>query len=95
MSTMIEKYRDEVVPALKEKLALKNPLTVPRVSKVVVNMGTGAVDKDTLKQLTEGDDHLLDVLRAVFRAVEPSAVRLASGTLALHSWPTRECCRPE
>ena len=53
MSTMIEKYRDEVVPALKEKLALKNPLTVPRVSKVVVNMGTGAVDKDTLKQLTD------------------------------------------
>ena len=53
MSTMIEKYRDEVVPALKEKLALKNPLMVPRVSKVVVNMGTGAVDKDTLKQLTD------------------------------------------
>ncbi|MBT3194676.1 MAG: 50S ribosomal protein L5 [Verrucomicrobia bacterium] len=53
MSTMKEKYKDEVVPALKEKLSLTNPLTVPRVAKVVVNMGTGAVDKDTLKQLTE------------------------------------------
>ncbi len=53
MSTMIEKYRDEVVPALKEKLALTNGLTVPRVTKVVVNMGMGCADKDTLKQVTE------------------------------------------
>jgi large subunit ribosomal protein L5 len=53
MSTMKEKYKDEVVPALKEKLALTNTLTVPRVVKVVVNMGTGAVDKDTMKQVTE------------------------------------------
>ncbi len=52
MSTMKEKYTSEVVPALKEKLALKNTMTVPRVAKVVVNMGTGAVDKDTLKQVT-------------------------------------------
>ena len=53
MSTMKEKYSTEVVPALKEKLALKNPMTVPRVTKVVVNMGAGCVDKDTLKQITD------------------------------------------
>jgi large subunit ribosomal protein L5 len=52
MSTMKERYNTEIKPALKEKLGLKNPMTVPNVAKVVVNMGTGAVDKDTLKQLT-------------------------------------------
>jgi len=53
MATMKEKYSTEVVPALKDKLALKNPMTVPRVTKVVVNMGTGVVDKDVLKQVTD------------------------------------------
>jgi len=53
MPTMKEKYRNEVTPALKEKLALKNPMTIPRVSKVVVNMGLGVADKDTIKQVTE------------------------------------------
>jgi large subunit ribosomal protein L5 len=50
---MKARYKDEVAPALKEKLGLSNPMMIPRVSKVVVNMGTGAVDKDTLKQVSE------------------------------------------
>jgi large subunit ribosomal protein L5 len=53
MATMKEKYDKEIVPALKEKLGLPNVMMVPRVSKVVLNMGTGIVDKDTLKQVTD------------------------------------------
>ena len=53
MATMKEKYKNEVKPALQEKLGLKNPMMTPGVTKVVVNMGTGAADKDTLKQVTE------------------------------------------
>lgn len=53
MSTMKEKYDKEVAPALKEKLGLANAMMIPRVSKVVVNMGTGIVDKDVMKQLAE------------------------------------------
>ena len=45
-----EKYRKEVVPALKEQLALGNVNEVPRMEKIVVNMGVGAAVQDT-KQL--------------------------------------------
>lgn len=51
--SMKEKYDKEVAPALKEKLGLSNSMMVPKVTKVVVNMGTGIVDKDVTKQLTE------------------------------------------
>jgi large subunit ribosomal protein L5 len=36
------KYRDEIVPALKEKLGRTNELSLPRLQKVVVNMGVGS-----------------------------------------------------
>lgn len=53
MATMKEKYRKEVVPALKEKLGLSNLMMVPRLSKVVVNMGMGCADKDKIKTVTQ------------------------------------------
>ena len=45
-----EKYTAEVVPALKEQLALGNVNEVPRLQKIVVNMGVGAAVLDS-KQL--------------------------------------------
>ena len=45
-----EKYKSEVVPALKEQLVLGNVNEVPRLTKIVVNMGVGAAVTDT-KQL--------------------------------------------
>jgi large subunit ribosomal protein L5 len=36
-----EKYKKEIVPELKKKLNCKNNLAVPKVSKVVVNIGFG------------------------------------------------------
>jgi large subunit ribosomal protein L5 len=40
------RYRDELVPALKEQLGLTNKMQVPRLEKVVVNMGVGEAVKD-------------------------------------------------
>ena len=40
------RYRDELVPALKEQLGLINEMQVPRLEKVVVNMGVGEAVKD-------------------------------------------------
>ncbi len=37
-----EKYEQEVLPALAEKLGRKNRLSLPRVQKITVNMGVGA-----------------------------------------------------
>ena len=45
-----EKYVKQVAPALKETLTLANVNEVPRLEKIVVNMGVGAAIADT-KQL--------------------------------------------
>lgn len=37
-----KKYRDTVVAALSKKFGYKNPMMVPRLQKVVINMGLGA-----------------------------------------------------
>jgi len=36
-----DKYRDEVVKAMMEKFGYTNPMQVPRLEKVVINMGVG------------------------------------------------------
>ena len=40
------RYRDELVPSLQEQLGLANRMQVPRLEKVVVNMGVGDAVKD-------------------------------------------------
>jgi len=37
----LEKYRNQVVPALMKQFNYKNPLQVPRIEKIVINMGLG------------------------------------------------------
>jgi large subunit ribosomal protein L5 len=41
MNRMQEKYNNEVVPALRKAFDLKNVMEVPRIQKVVVNIGMG------------------------------------------------------
>jgi large subunit ribosomal protein L5 len=41
MPRLKEKYEREVVPALKEEFKYKNPMQVPRLAKIVVNIGLG------------------------------------------------------
>jgi large subunit ribosomal protein L5 len=42
-SRLKEKYQQEVVPALRKEFNYKNPMQVPGVHKVVVNIGLGEV----------------------------------------------------
>lgn len=42
MSRLIEKYQKEIVPKMKEKFGYKNPMAIPKISKVTLNMGVGA-----------------------------------------------------
>ena len=53
MSTLKDKYDKEVVPKLKETLGTKNRLRLPRLEKVVLNMGFSVADKDAVKIHTE------------------------------------------
>lgn len=41
-----ERYRKEVLPALQQKLGRSNPMSVPRLEKIVVSMGVGAATQD-------------------------------------------------
>ncbi len=38
---LLEKYRNEVVPALAEQFHIENKLAIPRVTKIVISMGVG------------------------------------------------------
>ena len=41
MNRLSEKFKDEVAPALMQQFNYTTPMAVPRVSKVVINMGVG------------------------------------------------------
>ena len=41
MSRLSEKYRKDVVPALKKEFGIDNPMAVPKIEKIVLNMGVG------------------------------------------------------
>ncbi|NLW17349.1 MAG: 50S ribosomal protein L5 [Firmicutes bacterium] len=41
MPRLKEKYRNEVVPAMQQKFGYKNVMQIPRLEKVVINMGVG------------------------------------------------------
>ena len=50
MARLKDKYRDEVMPALKQKFGYTNVMEIPRLEKVVINMGLGDC-KDNAKAL--------------------------------------------
>ena len=41
MARLKEKYRNEIAPALAKEFDIKNPMAIPRIEKVVINMGLG------------------------------------------------------
>ena len=41
MARLFERYKAEVVPRLREKFGYRNPMQVPKVDKVIINMGLG------------------------------------------------------
>ena len=41
MARLKEKYKSEIAPALAKEFDIKNPMAIPRLEKVVVNMGMG------------------------------------------------------
>ncbi|MBK6509723.1 MAG: 50S ribosomal protein L5 [Haliea sp.] len=51
MATLKDKYKNEIVPQLKEQLGLANVMEVPRVTKITLNMGVGEAlgDKKVLE----------------------------------------------
>ncbi len=40
-SRLNEKYRKDVVPVLKKEFGIDNPMAIPKIEKIVLNMGVG------------------------------------------------------
>ena len=57
MANLKEKYNKELRPSLKDELGIKNIMAVPKLTKVVINMGVGEAANDK-KHLESALDHL-------------------------------------
>ena len=57
MSRMLDKYNTDVVPALKAKTGRDNTLSLPKITKIVLNMGVGKALQDK-NRIGEAVEHL-------------------------------------
>ena len=57
MSRLRERYQNEVVPGLRKEFGYDNPMAVPRIERVVVNMGLGEATQNG-KLIDVGADEL-------------------------------------
>src|SRR5262245_49396201 len=55
MARLLERYHKEIVPHLAKQLRRQNKLSLPRLQKIVVNMGVGKAlqDKNRMEQAAE------------------------------------------
>jgi large subunit ribosomal protein L5 len=60
MARLKEKYKSEIAPALAKEFDIKNPMAIPRIEKVVVNMGLGEAS---------GNAKILDVATEELRSI--------------------------
>ena len=60
MNRLKEKYLNEIVPSLKEKHNYKSIMEVPKLEKIVINMGVG--DATSNSKLLEAAVHDLELI---------------------------------
>jgi large subunit ribosomal protein L5 len=55
MARLHEKYQSEIAPQIQKKLGLKNPMQVPKITKITINMGVGeaVADKKVMDKARE------------------------------------------
>src|ERR1700730_10744684 len=82
MARLMDRYQKEITNRLSEKLGRKNRLSLPRLQKIVVNMGVGKAlqDKNRMEQaaeqLTQITGHRAQITKA---KVAVSGFRLREG----------------
>ncbi len=85
MTTRLEKfYKDEVVPALTKKFGYKNPMEVPRLTKITINMGVG--EAATNKKILENAVADLTKIAGQKPVVTKSRISVASFKIR-DGWP--------
>ncbi|KKT29888.1 50S ribosomal protein L5 [Candidatus Giovannonibacteria bacterium RIFCSPLOWO2_12_FULL_44_25] len=81
MQSIKEKYTKEAVPKMMKEFGLKSPMAVPRILKVVVNVGTGKI-RDKKDAVETVEKHL-----ALITGQKPSP---RPARIAIASFKTRE-----
>src|SRR3984893_2013882 len=82
MARLMERYQKEIVSQLSEKLGRPNKLSLPRLQKIVVNMGVGKAlqDKNRMEQAAEQLSQITGQKAQVTKAKKAiSAFRLREG----------------
>lgn len=57
---LLERYRNEIVPGLMKKFGRTNIMSIPRLEKIIINMGVGEAKKEK-KYLDEALDALTNI----------------------------------
>src|SRR5579862_1525567 len=82
MARLMERYQKEIVKRLGEKLGRTNPHSIPRLQKIVVNMGVGKalLDKNRMEQAAEQSTQIVGQRAQITKAkVAVSGFRLREG----------------
>ena len=69
MARLVDKYKEDVAPAMGKQFGYASPMAIPRVSKIVINMGVGDAIADA-KLLDQAVDEL-----ALITGQRPSITR--------------------
>ena len=81
MDRLQEKYQKEVVPALTEKFGYKNVMQLPKVEKVIINMGVGEA---------VGNPKALDAAVSDLTIISGQKPLLTRAKKSLAAWKLRE-----
>lgn len=81
MERLKEKYQKEVAPVLTEKFGYKNVMQLPKVEKVIINMGVGEA---------VGNPKALDAAVTDLAAIAGQKPQLTRAKKSLAAWKLRE-----
>ena len=81
MDRLQEKYQKEVVPALNEKFGYKNVMQLPKIEKVIINMGVGEA---------VGNPKALDAAVSELTIISGQKPLLTRAKKSLAAWKLRE-----
>ena len=84
MARLKEVYEKEIVPALKAELGIANPMAVPRITKITLNMGVGEASGD--KKILENAVRDLEAISGQ-KAVITRSRKSIAGFKIREGWP--------
>jgi large subunit ribosomal protein L5 len=71
MARLKDRYNEEIAPALKTRFGIENPMRIPRLEKIVVNMGVGEASQNSRAL----DGAMEDLARITGQKAQPRRAR--------------------